>query len=249
VLFSNDYIDGDKFSELENEYIKYYAVEETVFTKNTNENCIIISHNSDFSPKEIDLPEYITAWYSQNLNHRAERTYCIPIGLERRRWHPGKLEEMQKTDIFGPRKLRMLAYFNPRTNIDERLPLANLCDSGAIPGDFKWIINGTGFTEYIKLLSEYKFCLCPAGNGIDTHRIWEALYMGCIPIVKRCITYEYLEGLPVLFVDRWNEISYKKLEDFARNTRDIGYNYIDDKSLEKMKFSYWEDKIKKGQKP
>lgn len=247
MLFADDYIDGDKFSELENEYIKYYAVEDTVFS-NINGK-IIVSHNSDFSPKEVDLPEYVTAWYSQNLNHRAERTYCIPIGLERKRWHPEKLGIMKSLNIFGPRTMQILAYFNPKTNINERLPLAQLCDSGSIPADFKWTLNGSGFHEYILALTTYQFCLCPAGNGIDTHRIWESLYMGCIPIVKKCLTYEYLEGLPVMFVDHWNEISYKKLEDFMSKTEYIGYNNIDNKSLEKMRFSYWEDKIKRGQKP
>ena len=24
----------------------------------------------------------------------------------------------------------------------------------------------------------------PRGNGLDTHRLWEALYLGCVPIVQ-----------------------------------------------------------------
>jgi hypothetical protein len=29
----------------------------------------------------------------------------------------------------------------------------------------------------------YKYVICPRGNGIDTHRVWEALYLGVVPVV------------------------------------------------------------------
>ena len=38
--------------------------------------------------------------------------------------------------------------------------------------------------EYLKELSKYKFSLCPPGNGLDTHRVWESLLVGTIPIVE-----------------------------------------------------------------
>ncbi len=43
-------------------------------------------------------------------------------------------------------------------------------------------------------LSEYKFWICPRGNGLDTHRAWEALYVGAVPVIKR-------SGLDPLFED------------------------------------------------
>jgi hypothetical protein len=48
-------------------------------------------------------------------------------------------------------------------------------------------------THYSRL-SEYKFWICPRGNGLDTHRAWEALYVGAVPIIKR-------SGLDPLFED------------------------------------------------
>ena len=36
---------------------------------------------------------------------------------------------------------------------------------------------------YYHLINKYKFILSPSGAGPDCHRTWEALYMGCIPIV------------------------------------------------------------------
>lgn len=53
----------------------------------------------------------------------------------------------------------------------------------------------------------YNFVLCPEGNGVDTVRIWETLYMGGIPIVKREKGMEQiLSGLPIAWVDRWEQI-------------------------------------------
>ena len=33
--------------------------------------------------------------------------------------------------------------------------------------------------------SKYAFVLSPRGRGLDCHRTWEALCLGCIPIVKK----------------------------------------------------------------
>ena len=55
--------------------------------------------------------------------------------------------------------------------------------------------------------SKYAFVLSPHGNGLDCHRTWEALCLGCIPIVKTsAIDYLY-EDLPVLIVKEWFDIT------------------------------------------
>ena len=49
------------------------------------------------------------------------------------------------------------------------------------------------------------FVPSPAGNGLDCHRTWEALYLGCIPVVLRS---EYCgdNSWPVMLVDSWDEL-------------------------------------------
>lgn len=246
MIFPEDYIDGDKFESLQSESILYYDIENVKFD-DIGRDYTLITHNSDLSPQKKELPPHIKKWYSQNLDYSAPNIHCIPIGLERGRWHPEKLGLMKNINVNQKRIVRALGHFNPQTCMGERIELARLCDDNVIPGDFQWTLNGRGFNDYITFLSTYAFCLCPRGNGIDTHRIWEALYMGCIPIVKRCTTYEYLQGLPVLFVDDWHDISYKRLEDFLSKAYYFGYNNIDITKLEKMKFSYWKNKIINGE--
>lgn len=58
-----------------------------------------------------------------------------------------------------------------------------------------------------KNMTQFAFVLSPFGNGMDCHRTWEALLCGCIPIVRTNVFKELFEGLPVLIVDRWEDIT------------------------------------------
>ena len=49
---------------------------------------------------------------------------------------------------------------------------------------------------------------CPEGNGIDTHRLWETIYMGGVPVVTESRFMKSLfDNLPVVTLRRWEEIS------------------------------------------
>lgn len=94
-----------------------------------------------------------------------------------------------------------------------------------------------GRKKYLYEIKSSKFVFCPRGNGIDTHRLWETLYMGSYPIVKYEKTHELFTDLPILFINDWNEINEdflnKKYEDFNKT----------DWNLNKLKLSYWTDYI------
>lgn len=103
---------------------------------------------------------------------------------------------------------------------------------------FKWN-DSTPFKEYIETLKTYKFCIAPPGRGIDTHRCWEALSVGTIPIVQSSsINNNYL-NLPVLVVTDWTEITEKfLLEEYILFHKNINaYNF------EKLYSPYWYSKF------
>jgi hypothetical protein len=58
------------------------------------------------------------------------------------------------------------------------------------------------------------FVVSPEGAGFDCHRTWEALLLGCIPIVKRSLVTDLLERLPVLIVDEWAQVRRERLQSF-----------------------------------
>jgi len=63
-----------------------------------------------------------------------------------------------------------------------------------------------------KHMTEYAFILSPFGNGMDCHRTWEALLCGCIPIVRTSVFSELFDELPVLIVDKWEDVTLQLLK-------------------------------------
>ena len=92
-----------------------------------------------------------------------------------------------------------------------------------------------GVREYLMQLGQHKFVLSPRGNGLDAHRTWEALLVGSIPIVRSSALNPLYEGLPVLIVNDWNEVTPDLLRNFLHNhtVRLPYYHY------EKLFADYW----------
>jgi hypothetical protein len=59
--------------------------------------------------------------------------------------------------------------------------------------------------------TRYAFVVSPHGNGLDCHRTWESLVLGNIVIVKRSSLDPLYDGLPVVIVDDWREITAENL--------------------------------------
>jgi len=64
---------------------------------------------------------------------------------------------------------------------------------------------------------ESRYALCPRGFGVDTHRFYECIYLGCVPIVIRTHTvfdrlYHPDTGFPCLVVERWEDVTEELLD-------------------------------------
>ena len=129
--------------------------------------------------------------------------------------------------------------FSINTNIKERLPLAKLLSQSkhtfAEP-EFSM----SGRIQYLENLRTFAFTVCPVGNGVDTHRLWEVLYMGGIPIIKKNrILESMLEDLPFVLVKDWEQIKDGNfLHDSWNNLASMGgFNF------DKLKVNYWINSI------
>ena len=109
--------------------------------------------------------------------------------------------------------------------------------------DEPWVKTGSientseGRLRYMNDIYSSKFCICPRGNGLDTHRLWESLYLKTIPIVIYHTHFKNMTDLPILFINDWSEVT----EEFLN----IKYEEMSKKeyNLEKLKMSYWENAI------
>lgn len=86
--------------------------------------------------------------------------------------------------------------------------------------------------------TEYAFVVSPHGNGLDCHRTWEALNLGCIVIVKRSQIDAIYKDLPVLIVDKWNQVTPHLLQSTIEVFKERQF------SLEKLTLQYWKGLIK-----
>ena len=69
--------------------------------------------------------------------------------------------------------------------------------------------NKLPFDKYLDEVGKYKYTICLEGSGFDTHRNYESLLVGSIPIMIDSSVRRVYEdwSLPSIFVDEWTDIS------------------------------------------
>ena len=91
--------------------------------------------------------------------------------------------------------------------------------------------------DYYLGISRHKFTISPEGNGIDSYRTWEALYLKSIPIVQKSLNMRYFKGLPILFTKDYKELTPEYLNNKYEEILEKDYNF------DKLLWSYWKEKI------
>jgi hypothetical protein len=201
---------------------------------------IVISHNCDVNvDASFRLPENVVRWHTTNVNVVDERVQSIPIGLENERWYSSlhKKEMMLKISR-KPKHFRNLLYINHnvKTNRNKRQPVYSLERNSWVTAERG--VNGRDFNNYISNVYNHKYMICPIGNGMDTHRFWECLYMGTVPIVVRDINNWFYNDLPILYVNNWGKITEELLNDMWSNFEGGVWD------RNKLTFEYWKDVCK-----
>ena len=85
--------------------------------------------------------------------------------------------------------------------------------------------------------TKYAFVISPFGNGLDCHRTWEALILGCIPIVRSSGMNPLFDDLPVLIIEKWSDVTQDLLDSTIEKFKNRSFNY------DKLLLKYWVDKI------
>ncbi len=196
---------------------------------------IVITHNSDIN---IDFPppDNVLMWYAQNVNIKHPRVKSIPIGLENDCWYPEKKKRM--SEVQKHKKIfRNLVYVNHNvaTNPERARPYEVLKGK-------KWATvehgkNGQGIGNYFDNVYNHPFVICPEGNGMDTHRTWECLYLRTIPVEKRNVNNQFYTDLPICFINDWAEVTEEFLFNEYKRMATVKWN------LAKLDFDYWKNEI------
>ena len=166
---------------------------------------VLVTHMSDITAggqQYLLKDSKLLAWYGCNIiPHR--KTVAIPLGLENAdMWKRTNFELILDARKSMKSKL-MYMYFDTKSNVKVRSSALRALERNGFH-----LQKRVHWDEYIRELSTYKFCASPEGNGVDTHRMWECLYLGVIPIVVKVAHLEFAYSkLPILWVNSFSEVT------------------------------------------
>jgi hypothetical protein len=160
---------------------------------------ILITHNSDY-PAKLKFIKYLNhpkmiAWFAENPAFVHPKLIPTPIGIENTNWTPSKtpfIRSVNKSALIPWSERKYLLYINfaAKTNRKKRQPLLDHFSQFDSVFVHK---SKVSFDTYMGYIENSKFVLCPQGNGIDTHRYYESLLMGAIPVVENSTLYPIFE--------------------------------------------------------
>lgn len=210
---SNNYVyDNPRYIFCYNDFIKDLS-KKIKFFKN---EFILISHNSDINIFALDFIidilncDKLIKWYCQNICFIHPKLHLLPIGLANSIWPHGDLSIFDDLNVINNLhiKTREIYFnFNISTNPSKRI----LCYE-SLKNKIEWL-NNINPKSNLYRLKDYKFCICPEGNGVDTHRLWESLYLKVVPIVLKSdftsILLKY--KIPLVILNNWTDLDISLL--------------------------------------
>ena len=234
----------------------------------------ILYHDSTFN--KLINNEYLIVWFSQNLVYSHPKLEYLPIGLD---YHTMSEQEMWWGPMSSPKTQDelLISLINAAPPLNSRKPIAyTTCNftlhRGGRVNAYNQISKDLVYYEKNAVTREvtwrtqmeYAFVLSPPGEGLDCHRTWEALCLGCVPIMISTplddmfgpiperetsvgigrfsgeATQELRsenEGLPVLIVKSWTDITKELLD---RTLLDYKHRKF---CMEKLELKYWLNRI------
>jgi hypothetical protein len=199
-------------------------------------NFVLITHNSDHGIHENDVNVLkilnntkLQKWFGQNITFQHDKIYMVPIGIANSQWEHGIHNFNNNINI--EKNNDVYFNFNINTNYDKRYGCYQVLRTR-----LNWLENVTP-RENIERLAQYKFCICPQGNGFDTHRLWEALYVKTVPIVLNSEYSQILAkyNVPMVVLESWNDLNIENLNyndyDFENNVLKQILNFEEMKKL------------------
>jgi hypothetical protein len=203
-------------------------------------NCsVIIAGNSDhdFENFPRDYPSSLKHLFLQNsFLANSDLVTGIPIGIENARYAVnGNSRFMRNALHWSSKKPRLLVGPFGLTH-KERLSAVRAL---ATSNEFDFVPGRLSPRKYSVLASSYRYIACPRGNGVDTHRFWETLYRGSLPVVIEdswSLNMHSL-GVPMIRTPSWNPI------DVSLALQNCMLEEFDPRKIPALWPEFWEERI------
>lgn len=185
---------------------------------------VLVTHNSDIEIVETPLSLHIANhpklihWFGQNVCFSHPKIQPLPIGIANSKWEHGDLsvfDDLAKMQVQPPfcKTDEIYMCFNVNTSLQKRSLCKSIIEKKGVP-----FLANLPPRENVLRLSRYKYCICPEGHGVDTHRLWEALYTHTVPIVVRSPFIQILQqnyNYPMIILDTWDDFDAETLPDYS----------------------------------
>jgi hypothetical protein len=207
-----------------------------------NYKFILITHDADAPVTNQYLSilnnENLVMWFGMNCHTIHKKLFPIPIGMANEVWPHGNKDTVIKI-IKEKNDKKNFCYCNFDINTNHNARFLALQKLKEIPFiDFEK--EKLDFETYLRKLSTYKYVISPPGNSVDCHRIWESMYVGTIPICLKSVPLHTFKNSPILFIDKWSDITQELLESkyektIQKDTTVCDFNYYKDTILDLAK--------------
>jgi len=210
----------------------------------TRQNVLVGHSDYAIDNKVIEKHKFKTWFVVNNFTTNLPNVYSLPMGIQNSSLDTPIHHIIGRTDLFfkvnqKEKELKNLVYMNINIStypVERQYVYNKFCK-------YDWVTIGKmaitvdSLMKFFEDIYNHKFCLCPRGNGLDTHRLWESLYLKTIPIVIYHDNYKDMTDLPILFINSWDEITKEFLEQKYIEMCNKEYN------MDKLKISWWENFI------
>ena len=194
----------------------------------------------------------LAAWFASNCywegypagRPRPAKLTCIPIGIENRYNFRGADKHPTLSDQFAElQRLHAVPWHLSRVNtllvdVKEHPWKPERAEALKVLRGKPWVtfLADSTYKDWAEAVRSHKFILCPAGHGQDTHRTWQALLLGAVPVVKTSAMDSMYEGLPVVIVKSWKDVSVWFLEHQWNQLRSRSFH------MDRTLWPFWRDK-------
>lgn len=200
---------------------------------------VLILGNSDRDFEFLDtqlLPRTVKQVFVQNLSTFDPRTSVLPIGIENTRLGTnGNIKYFRDELVENSKLNRVLVGPFSMTHVEREF----YSDAGIDDSDLLEVLRGRVNPEiYAGIASGYKFIAAPRGNGLDTHRFWEALYRGSFPVVLKNSWSKLIQdlGVPLVEIESWTVEGFRKLPS--------NQEQFNPGAINALWWPYWQNQIK-----
>ena len=184
-------------------------------------------------------PPQVAHWFSTNIEVEDERLHALPLGLSNSYCDITLKASLiaEKSREFTGRPNWLYVNFRTSTNPAAREPIMDYFRSMR---SADWVTlkeGGLSLQDYLTEMTSHRFVLCPPGNGIDIHRLWEALYSRTIPVTLDTLSMAAFRDLPILFVGDFRELTRDFLAREYERIRTSQWNWP------KLFLPWWRERI------